>query len=180
MLLIQIFFGWSQQLASVSGKIIDAKTQKPIANVVVSIENTNLTKLSNSEGFFSIENAAVGNQILKILSVDYETQLLSIEIIKYEKLDIGTIALEDDNEVEQQMALVTLTENDLGDDNSGSENTSGLLQASRDAFQQSAAFNWGQARFRMRGLDNEYGNILINGISMNKIIDGRPQFGNWG
>ncbi|MEO0059297.1 MAG: hypothetical protein RLZZ312_944 [Bacteroidota bacterium] len=180
MLLIQIFFGWSQQLASVSGKIIDAKTQKPIANVVVSIENTNLTKLSNSEGFFSIENAAVGNQILKILSVDYETQLLSIEIVKYEKLDIGTIALEDDNEVEQQMALVTLTENDLGDDNSGSENTSGLLQASRDAFQQSAAFNWGQARFRMRGLDNEYGNILINGISVNKIIDGRPQFGNWG
>ena len=180
-LLLMIFaLGWSQQPASVVGKVVDAKTQKPISNVVVSIENTNLTRLTNSEGVFVIDNATAGSQILKISSVDYETQLLPIEITKYEKLDIGTIALEDDKEVEQQMALVTLTENDLGDDNSGSENTSGLLQASRDVFQQSAAFNWGQARFRMRGLDNEYGNILINGITMNKIIDGRPQFGNWG
>jgi hypothetical protein len=30
--------------------------------------------------------------------------------------------------------------------------------ASRDSFQQAAAFNWGQAsRFRIRGLDNENG-----------------------
>ena len=80
----------------------------------------------------------------------------------------------------QQLSLITITENDLGDDNSGSESTAGLLQASRDVFQQSAAFNWGQARFRIRGLDNEYGTTMINGISMNKIYDGRPQWGNWG
>jgi hypothetical protein len=55
-----------------------------------------------------------------------------------------------------------------------------LLQSSRDAYQQAAAFNWGQARFRMRGLDNEYGVTMINGISMNKIYDGRPQWSNWG
>jgi hypothetical protein len=54
------------------------------------------------------------------------------------------------------------------------------LQSSRDAYQQAAAFNWGQARFRMRGLDNEYGVTMINGISMNKIYDGRPQWSNWG
>src|SRR5690606_34621396 len=42
------------------------------------------------------------------------------------------------------------------------------------------AFNFGQARFRIRGLDNEYGRTMINGITMNKIYDGRPQWGNWG
>jgi len=97
-----------------------------------------------------------------------------------ESLDLGTILLEEDMTTELQLSLVTLTESDLGDDNSGSENTSGLLQASRDVFQQVAAFNWGQARFRVRGLDNEYGNTFINGISMNKIYDGRPQYSNWG
>src|SRR5690606_37185839 len=79
-----------------------------------------------------------------------------------------------------QMSLITLTENDLGDDNTGSETTSGLLQASRDQFQQIAAFNWGHARFRIRSLDNEHGNTFINGISMNKIYDGRPHYSNWG
>jgi hypothetical protein len=78
------------------------------------------------------------------------------------------------------LSLVTITENDLGDDNSGSESTSGLLQATRDAYQQAAAFNWGQSRFRIRGLDNEYGTTMINGIVMNKLYDGRPQWSNWG
>jgi hypothetical protein len=43
------------------------------------------------------------------------------------------------------------------------------LQSSRDAFQQAAAFNWGQARFRIRGLDSENGTTMINGITMNKL-----------
>ena len=178
--LMQIAFAWSQQNAVVSGKVVDAKNQKPMANVVVSIENANVTVLTNADGVFVIENAVVGSQIIKITSTSYAQQLLPIEVLAKQKIDLGTIVLEDDQQSEQQLSLVTITENDLGDDNSGSENTSGLLQASRDAFQQSAAFNWGQARFRMRGLDNEYGNILINGVSMNKIIDNRPQFGNWG
>ena len=37
-----------------------------------------------------------------------------------------------------------------------------------------------QARFRLRGLDSEYGTTMINGITMNKIYDGRPQYSNWG
>jgi hypothetical protein len=41
-------------------------------------------------------------------------------------------------------------ESDFSDENNSSENTSGLLQSSRDAFLQAAAFNWGQARFRVR------------------------------
>ena len=37
----------------------------------------------------------------------------------------------------------------------------------------------GQYRFRIRGLDNEYGVTMINGIAMNKLYDGRPQWSNW-
>lgn len=45
---------------------------------------------------------------------------------------------------------------------------------------QAAAYNFGQARFSVRGIDNEYANIMINGISMNRVADGRPQYGDWG
>jgi len=105
---------------------------------------------------------------------------LAVDVEEGKVLDLGIVVLEEDITSEQQLSLITITENDLGDDNSGSESTSGLLQASRDAFQQAAAFNWGQARFRIRGLDNEYGTTMINGVTMNKIYDGRPQWANWG
>ena len=181
LLLSQIFIGWSQQTSTIKGKIVDSKSEKPLLNVMVSIENANLTTLTDINGDFTIENAIKGSQFLRITSSGYIQQIISIEVASGKVTEIGSIFFEENQlELEQQLSLITITENDLGDDNSGSENTSGLLQASRDAFQQSAAFNWGQARFRMRGLDNEYGSILINGVSMNKIFDGRPQFGNWG
>lgn len=178
---LQVVFAWSQaQTSGVTGKVVDSKTQKPLENVVASIQNTTFTALTNQDGVFVFEGIAVGNQLLEISSNGYSKQLLSIEVTAGSVLDLGTILFEYDITSEQQISLITLTENDLGDDNSGSESTAGLLQATRDVFQQAAAFNWGQARFRIRGLDNEYGKTMINGISMDKVYDGRPQYANWG
>lgn len=177
---MQVCFVFAQQNPSIVGKVVDSKTQRPLQSVVATVQNTNITALTNAQGVFVLENVVVGNQLLKISSVGYSQQLLAVEVVDGKKLDLGVVILEEDQTEEQQLSLITITENDLSDDNSGSESTSGLLQASRDAFQQAAAFNWGQARFKFRGLDNEYGTIMINGITMNKIYDGRPQFGNWG
>ncbi|MSP84852.1 MAG: TonB-dependent receptor [Flavobacteriaceae bacterium] len=177
---MQVFIVFAQSPTGISGKIVDAKTQKPLQNVVASIQNTNFTQLTNADGKFSFEKVTVGNQLLQIRSTGFKDQLLTVEIISGKMIDLGVVSLQEDQSFELQSSLVTITESDLSDDNSGSENTSSLLQASRDVFQQSAAFNWGQARFRIRGLDSEYSNTMINGVSMNKASDGRPQWSNWG
>jgi hypothetical protein len=57
----------------------------------------------------------------------------------WDNYDLGMIMLEEDEILDQQRSLIRLFENELTDDNSGSESTSGLLQSSRDAFQQAAA-----------------------------------------
>jgi len=170
---------WAQSTA-LRGVVVDSKSQQPLFNVTADLTNTNLSATTNENGEFVIANPTSGNQILLINFTGYVQKRFVLDITANESLDLGTISLEEDVTTEQQLSLITLTESDLGDDNSGSETTSGLLQASRDAFQQAAAFNWGQARFRVRGLDNEYGTTFINGISMNKIFDGRPQYSNWG
>lgn len=180
LLILQVFFGLAQNNGSIKGIVVDSKTSKPLQNVIVTIQNTTLMKLTNSEGVFVFEELPLKNVLLQLKSDSYTSQLLSIDLVSNPVVDLGTILLEEDQSLEQQLSLITITENDLGDDGTGSENTAGLLQASRDPFQQAAAFNWGQARFRVRGLDNEYGVTMINGVVMNKIIDGRPQWGNWG
>jgi len=184
-LLLSIFFvlltltSWAQS-TTLRGIVVDAKTQKPLWNVTANLTNTNLSTTTNEHGEFVIPNPTPGSQVLLVNFTGYIQKRFALDISAEEDVDLGTIYLEEDVTAEQQLSLITLTETDLGDDNSGSETTSGLLQASRDAFQQAAAFNWGQARFRIRNLDNEYGNTFINGISMNKIYDGRPQYANWG
>ncbi|RZJ33185.1 MAG: TonB-dependent receptor [Flavobacterium sp.] len=177
---MQAVFAFAQTTAGISGKVVDSKTQKPLQNVVVSIQNTTFTQITDVMGMFRFDDLDAGMKLVQIKSTGYKDQLLPVNTEAGKVIDLGVVVLEEDITSEQELSLITITENDLGDDNSGSESTSGLLQASRDAFQQSAAFNWGQARFRIRGLDNEYGVTMINGITMNKIYDGRPQWGNWG
>ncbi|MBC7416890.1 MAG: carboxypeptidase-like regulatory domain-containing protein [Pedobacter sp.] len=177
---MQVVFAFAQTGTGVTGKVVDSKTQKTLQNVIATVQNTNLTQTTDVLGKFIFTDVAVGNQLLLIKSQGYKDQLFQIEIVAGKILDLGILLVDEDQTQEQQLSLITITENDLGDDNSGSESTSSLLQASRDAFQQAAAFNWGQARFRIRGLDNEYGTTMINGVVMNKIYDGRPQWSNWG
>ena len=178
--LFQAVFVMAQNQSTVKGKVVDSKSQSPLGSVKVMIQSNEQFVTTNSLGEFKISGISVGNQILVISVEGYNTQNFPIEVVANQTLDVGILFLEEDITSEQQLSLVTITENDLGDDNSGSESTAGLLQSSRDAYQQAAAFNWGLARFRMRGLDNEYGVTMINGISMNKIYDGRPQWSNWG
>lgn len=178
--LFQAVFVMAQNQSTVKGKVVDSKSQSPLGSVKVMIQSNEQFVTTNSFGEFQISGISIGNQILVISVEGYNTQNFAIEVVANQTLDVGLLFLDEDITSEQQLSLVTITENDLGDDNSGSESTAGLLQSSRDAYQQAAAFNWGLARFRMRGLDNEYGVTMINGISMNKIYDGRPQWSNWG
>ncbi|GGB83505.1 TonB-dependent receptor [Flavobacterium suaedae] len=177
---MQVVAVWAQQSASITGKVVDSKSQQPMQNVVATLQGTNQTALTNAEGVFVFENVADGKQSLDVNSTGYVSQSFSLEVEKGQNVDLGVITLEQDITTEQQLSLITITENDLGDDNGNSESTAGLLQASRDVFMQAAAYNFGQARFRVRGLDNAYGKTMVNGVPMDKLYDGRPQWSNWG
>ena len=178
--LLQMGFAFAQNKTGISGTVLDAKTQQPLAFVVVSIQNTNAMQLTEADGKFIFDDLILGDQLVLFHSQGYKDALFPVTLQEGQLLDLGTIMLEEDEISDQQRSLIRLFENDLTDDNSGSESTSGLLQSSKDAFQQAAAFNWGQARFRIRGLDSENATTMINGVSMNKSYDGRPQWGNWG
>lgn len=170
----------AQQTASVLGKVIDYKTQELLPGAAAFLQANGREVLTNADGFFVLDKVPEGEQYLTVTGAGYVPKNFSLKVIAGRALDLGIITLEEDITSEQQLGLIALTDNDLADGSSGSDTSAGLLQASRDVFQQSAAFNWGPARFKMRGLDTEYGSILINGITMNRVYDGRPQWANWG
>lgn len=170
---------YAQDSYGVRAKVLDYENQAPLQNVVISTDNSILSVETNSDGFFEWE-LPHGKHQIHLRHSDFMSKTISIEIVENQWLDLGDIYLQEDITTESQLSLIVLTENDLEDGNTGSETTSGLLQATKDPFHQAAAFNWGQSRFRIRGVGNEYGNIFINGILMNKFYDGKPQFSNWG
>lgn len=169
---------WAQQAYSVKGKIVSARTEMPLPEVMVSVTGSSLRVETDAEGEFNLEVFDT-EIVIELKASDYLTKRIPISFYA-NTIDLGLLLLEEDIASEQTDNLITLTENELTDDGIAS-NPSGLLQATRDLFLSRAAFDFGQAFFRVRGYDSQNGNISINGIKMNKFYDGRPpQWNNWG
>ena len=78
------------------------------------------------------------------------------------------------------MFSISLSDDELNDDTSASDNISGLLNSSMDVFYRTAAYEFSSSFFKVRGLDSDNAIVQINGIKMNKLYNGRPQWSNWG
>ena len=60
------------------------------------------------------------------------------------------------------------------------QDVSSLLMSSRDVFTQFASFQFGAARFRMRGYMAENQTVMINGVNVNNLETGFSSWSNWG
>ncbi|EZH75158.1 TonB-dependent receptor [Aquimarina atlantica] len=171
------------QQTELKGKIIDAISGENIEKVTVHIKETKTTVLTNAFGEFNFNDIMLplGEQVLIISKEGYITKRFPITINEGNVLDLKKIDLQFDfNTEQQQIGTISLSDHELDEDNDISFSVSGLLQSTRDVFLTAAAFDFSSTFFRPRGLGNENGKILINGVEMNKFSNGRPQWSNWG
>ena len=174
-------FAMVAQNTIIKGSVIDATSSEPIPDVTITIEETKQTTLTNGFGeFIFSENVPLGEQVLKISKPGYVTKRYPIIVNEGQTVNITDMILDADTSSAQDLFTITLSDDELNDDTSGADNISGLLASSQDIFQRTAAFEFSSSFFRVRGLDSDNGTVLINGIEMNKIYNGRPQWSNWG
>ncbi len=163
----------------VKGIVVDSNSENPLQGVLVNVKNTTVNKVTNVNGVFNITGVTNGKYIVELKLAGYETQNFPVEL-SGNVVDLGTILFFRDITEDQDLSLITITDDELNDDASAADNISGLLQATQDVFLRSAAFEFSSSFFRIKGLDSGNGKVLINGVEMNKIYDGRAQWSNWG
>lgn len=179
--LLILCFGVIYAQQKVKGTITNAETETPLSGVEVSVKSININQLTDAQGRFIFNNLKTGSYVLQLSFEGFETSYFPITIEDGNDLDLGYLNLYPFFKSDFDTSIISLSDDELSEDEKGgSENVSGLLQSSKDVFMRAAAFNFGVARFRVRGFDSGYGQLLLNGISMNKINDGRPQWSNWG
>ena len=171
----------SQTITLLKGKVVETSSLEPLEDVKISIKNSSIWVKTKINGEFSIEKVPIGKQIVLIEFEGFKAQRIPVNIIKNEVVDIGIIFLDKDVIETQDVNFISLSDDDLlGSDERSSDFVAGLFQSSKDAYLRAAAFNFGQVWFKVRGYDSSYGTISINGIEMNKLLNGRPQWSNWG
>ncbi|MCZ4317653.1 carboxypeptidase-like regulatory domain-containing protein [Aequorivita viscosa] len=171
------------QDTSVVGRVIDTYSSEPIPDVQIGILNSIYGTTTNAEGTFSFsqKNLPKGEQILEVSKPGYLTLRIPIKIQDNAPVSLDPILMAPDlTAIEAQIGVISLSDNELDEDEGTSYNISGLLQASKDVFLNAASYDFSTTFFRPRGYDSSDGKVLINGLAMNKMYNGRPQWSNWG
>lgn len=174
-----MFYAGTYAQNAISGIILDNDSEEPLLKVAVTSTSTNFKTLTNKYGVFLLQNIPKGSYLIEVRFKGYLTQTFPVEITG-ENINLGTIHLFKDVKEEQDLSVITLTEDEFNSDDGFTDNIAGLLQSSRDVFHRAAAFDFGTTFFKPRGLNSQEGKVLINGLEMNKLLNGRPQWGNWG
>ncbi len=177
------FLIWGFSLWPQSGKIkgtfTGAVSGKPISEVNIVLEESDVQATTDGNGHFVIENLTPGWYTLKSHHIAYSDRSFKVHVVEGSVLELGIITMEESWPVDQISNVISLSENDLETDTSA-DFTPSLLAAVRDVFVNRAAFDFGQAFFRIRGYDARARKVVINGVPMNKLFNGKADWNNWG
>lgn len=177
----------AQTPKKVTAKLEDAQTGQSVSGARVEFSfdkdfQNEDSILSNSEGVFTLEATKNGKLFIRVTAKGYQPYSTMVDISsQVSQVQLGVLSLMSDvaQDVLRQQVIL-LSDNELEDDDSTVEQMSGLLQSTQDVFMRRAAFDFGAAFFKPRGMDSKEATVLINGIPMNRLDSGRPQWGNWG
>ncbi|HRM12824.1 MAG TPA: TonB-dependent receptor, partial [Flavobacterium sp.] len=88
-----------ENTGSISGKVIDKKTNEPLpyVNIVVKEKNKVVTGgITSDKGIFQIKNLALKEYVVEIQFIGYKTILKSVKLTENSDVNLNTIAIEED------------------------------------------------------------------------------------
>lgn len=169
---------------TVSGRIVDGQTRRPIADATVMLLDQGLTETSGADGTFVITNAAAGPETLIVAAYGYADAVTPLTILAGSPLKLGDIELKEDNPAspfDNTLQEELLFDQSMLDDEEGNSQSIGALAgASDNVYYSAASYDFSTMRFRLRGYDSQYTDIYINGMRMNDLARGRFNYSSLG
>ncbi len=168
------------QNAKVKGIITD-DLNNFVEGAVVSLKGTTYTATTDKNGLFQMENVPVGDYTVEVVAENHTPYSQAIKVTGTET-DLGflntTTSLSMAEETQDNIPTVSLSDTDVKE--SSTQSVSGVLSASRDAFNAAASFTFSAARFKVRGYDNDNNVTYMNGVPMTDLVSGNSMFYLWG
>ncbi|MEX0996787.1 MAG: outer membrane beta-barrel protein [Flavobacteriaceae bacterium] len=183
---------FSQETGSIVGKITDKDfNNEPLPFVTIAIKDTNKGTTSDLDGLFNLDDIVVGTYSLEFSFVGYETTLIDNVIVEANKVTTVNLAMGSSAATLDEVVIKTTTRRDsevasLLDQKKAVEikQTIGADELSRKAASTveqgltkiSGITNVQDRGIFVRGLDDRYNFLLINGLPLassdpdNKII----------
>ncbi|MDR1338769.1 MAG: TonB-dependent receptor [Prevotellaceae bacterium] len=172
---------------TVNGTIIDKLSKEPVAGAVVISRDADAVTVSQINGFFRL-NLPQGTQKAMITLVGY----ISKEIEIAGSSELGTIELESDAlELEAVMVVASFAKDretpvalstikpEIIAEKLGSKEFPEILRSTPSVYVSRGNGGYGDSRISLRGFDSNNIGILVNGVPVNDMENGKVYWSNW-
>ncbi|HRI00557.1 MAG TPA: hypothetical protein PK006_05855 [Saprospiraceae bacterium] len=167
-------------------KLLEDGTDEPVAGAQVYVGLSKRTYYSNEFGIVKLDLPVDQQEVfIHIISDDYGGLDIKVNpaqmqqeatVIRLKRINPETSSAKKDVDDNTNDEIVTVQlDNDDGIQDQGGD-TYSLLSSSRDPLINAAGFQFGQFRYRLRGLDNNWQVLGANGFQLNEIDFSASQF----
>ncbi len=183
------FSAIAAQTFSVSGKVIDYSTNRPLLGVNVTIGKTHLGASTDGNGNFIIKNVPKGNYVLKSSYIGYKSVVLPLNVNKNIRINIKMKPIRillSETTIKGKKAKLRETPVAF------SEVTSGVIEKELGGRYVTSALDnlpgiyispqgggFADSRLNLRGYDQTALSVMINGIPINNPENGEIYWSNW-
>lgn len=175
----------------IKGRILDGKLKEGIPGATILIEGTDQGSISDLDGYFTIKNAPSGKHQLVITGVGFVKKTMEIQVsgaltdLQSLEMESDAIGLEEISVVasyaidrKTPVAVSTLNAEMIEAKLNNQEFTE-ILKITPSIYSSKLGGGFGDSRINVRGFDQTNTAVLINGIPVNDMENGRVFWSNW-
>jgi len=176
---------------NITGKLIDAETDEPLIGASVLIEGTSTGTVSDFDGNFVLNNVAAGTYTLIVSYIGYDDVKMDATVTNGD-VNVGSIACGSDaiglSEVKVVASYAENRKTPVAVSNISSEEIElkvgnqefpEILKSTPSVYATKSGGGFGDARINIRGFDQTNIAVMINGIPVNDMENGRVFWSNW-
>lgn len=174
-----------QNYYQITGRLLNQQTHQPITYAQIYNNITPQNSTTDSQGYFKLNiNSSIpqdNQMVISIKHLNYQDKKFEVLFFRDEthQRNLGTIFLKP-NTVSTRHQILLSTQDILNAEDNQDGSIADVLTASRDSFLQAAAYDFGASFYRLRGLENNNQELLINNCSFKSPYNHRINWGQWG
>lgn len=174
---------------TLSGRIVDAGSGTPLTGAVITSSRSGDAAISSNDGTFRMKSIE-GGQELTVSYLGYHNKTVSVAA---GAVDLGEIAMEADaisvadvvvvagivtNDRQTPVAVSNITRSQI-DMKLSNQEFPEILKSTPSVYATKTSGGYGDSQIRIRGFNNNNVGVLINGVPVNDMENGRVYWSNW-
>ncbi len=180
----------AQNTYTLTGRVVDKGSGDALPGANIIFEGTFYGNASNTDGTFEVADVPAGTYRVRISYVGYSSRTLSVTLDH--NVDLGTIALKEyefSKEVivsakrarfrQTPVAFSSVGKRQIRETGVANQDLSMAVAGIPNVYATSGSGGIGDSRLSIRGFDDNYVGILINGVPVNDMETGHMYWSDW-